>query len=180
MPMKKPSKGSTSQATSTPRQPWKQESKKVEAAVVEKPKKAAKGRKRERSGIPPPFSVSTEELYSILEAWVKDCVVVLSECKREPIEEEKRGVLYCQYHRRSDHHAMDCYALRNIFHEKVTKGDLVIKNGKHADQRMHRPEVAMTFFIGCEDLMEEEAKNIASSNVTLAPLQDEEMTLQIQ
>ena len=103
----------------------------MEVAVVEKPKKAAKGRKRERSGIPPPFSVLVEELYSILKAWVKDGVVVLPECKPEPTEEEKRGALYCWYHRRSDHHTMDCYALRNIFHEKVTMGDLVVKNGKH-------------------------------------------------
>ena len=43
---------------------------------------------------------------------------------------------------------MDYYALRNIFHENVANGDLFIKNGKHANQRMHRPEVAMTFFIG--------------------------------
>lgn len=52
--------------------------------MVEEPKKATKGRKRERNSIPPPFSVSTKELYSILEAWVKDCVVVLPECKCEP------------------------------------------------------------------------------------------------
>lgn len=89
-----------------------------------------------------------EELYSILEAWVKDSMVVLPECKCEPTEEEKRGVLYYWYHRSNDHHTMDYYALRNIFHEKVAKGDLVIKNGKHANQRMHRPEVAMTLFIG--------------------------------
>ena len=72
---------------------------------------------------------------------------------------------------------MDFYALRNIFHEKVAKGDLVIKNGKHADQRMHRLGVAMTFFIRCKDPMEGEAENIASSSVALAPLQDEEMKL---
>ena len=111
-----------------------------------------------------------EELYSILEAWVKDSMVVLLECKREPTEEEKRGVLYYWYHRRSDHHTMDYYALRNIFHEKVAKGDLVIKNGKHANQRMHRTKVAMTLFIGREDPMEEEVGNIASSSAALAPL----------
>ena len=75
---------------------------------------------------------------------------------------------------------MDCYALRNIFHEKVTNGDLVIKNGKRTDQRLHKPEIAMTFFIGCEDQMEEEAGNAASSSIALAPLQDEEMMLRIQ
>ena len=102
----------------------------------------------------PPFTVSTEELYSILEAWLKDGVMVLPECKHEPIEEEKRSPLYCRYHKRCDHHTMDCYALRNIFHDRVAKGDLVIKAGKRADPRMHRLEVAMTFFIGREDFME--------------------------
>ena len=88
--------------------------------------------------------------------------------KHEPIEKEKRGALYCRYHRRSDYYTMDCYALRNIFHEKVAKGELVIKNGKHIDQRMHRPKVAMTSFIGCEDPMEEEDGSVASNS--FAPL----------
>ena len=79
-------------------------------------------------------------------------------------------MLYYWYHRRNDHHTMDYYAIRNIFHEKVAKGDLVIKNGKCADQRMHRLEVAMTFFIGCKDPMEEEVENIASSSSAPAPL----------
>ena len=52
---------------------------------------------------------------------------------------------------------MDCYALRNIFHDRVAKGDLVFKVGKKADLKMRRPEVAMTFFIGCKDPMEKEA-----------------------
>lgn len=42
---------------------------------------------------------------------------------------------------------------------------------------MHKPEVTMTFFIGCEDPKEKEAENIASSSATPEPLQDEEMTL---
>lgn len=54
---------------------------------------------------------------------------------------------------------------------------MVIKNGKRAFQRMNRPEVSMTFFIGCDDPMEEEAENIANSSVAPTPLQDEEMTL---
>lgn len=48
--VKKPSKGSTSQTTSTPKQPWKWESKKVKVDVLEEPKKATKGRKWKRSG----------------------------------------------------------------------------------------------------------------------------------
>ena len=68
--------------------------------MVEKPEKAAKGKKRERCDILPPFSILTEELYSILEAWVKDGAVVLLECKREPTKEKKRGAVYCKYHRR--------------------------------------------------------------------------------
>ena len=50
---------------------------------------------------------------------------------------------------------MDCFALRKRFYEKVPKNDLVIKNEKHMDIRMHRSKVAMTFFMGCEDPMKE-------------------------
>ena len=121
---------------------------------MEEPKKTTKGKKKEKSGMLHPFPVSVEELYSIL----------------EPIEGEKRGALYCQYHSRIDHYTMDCYALRNIFHDKVAKGDLVIKKGKCTNQRMRRPEMAMTFFIGCDDLIEEEAENMASSSVAPTPL----------
>ena len=104
-------------------------------------------------------------------------MVVLLECKWEPIEEKKRGALYCQYHRRSDRNTIDYYALRNIFYEKVAKGDLIIENGKCTNQRMSTLEVAMTFFVKCDDLIEEEGENMASSNVAFVPLQDEEMTL---
>ena len=89
MSMRKPSKGFTSQTVSTPRQSWWRENKKVEVAVVEESKKVVNAKKRERGSIPPPFTVSTEELYSILEVWLKDGVVVLPECKHEPTEEEK-------------------------------------------------------------------------------------------
>ena len=94
MSTRRPSKCLTSQTARASKQSWKWESKKIEAVVVKEMKKATKGRKRERSGIPPPFLVLAEELYSIVDAWVKDGVVVLLAYKREPIEEEKRGTLY--------------------------------------------------------------------------------------
>ena len=53
-----------------------------------------------RGSNPPPFTVSTEELYNILEAWLKDGVVVLLECKPKSTDEEKlvdayiSGMLY--------------------------------------------------------------------------------------
>ena len=125
--------------------------------MTEEPKKVAKGKKRDRGGIPPSFTVSTEELYSILEAWVKDDIVTLPECKHEPTEEEKRNPLYYRYHRRCDHRTMDCYALRNIFHDRVAKGDLIIKARKRVAPRMRRLDVVMAFFLGHEDPMEEEA-----------------------
>lgn len=56
----------------------------MEVVVVEEPKRTTKVRKRARSGIPPPFPFSIEELYSILKVLVKDDVVVLTECKCEP------------------------------------------------------------------------------------------------
>ena len=75
---------------------------------------------------------------------------------------------------------MDCYALGNIFYDRVAKGDLVIKVGKRANPRMCRLEVAMTFFIGCEDPMDKEVENMASSSSTSPPLVDEEMVTRIQ
>nr|POE66823.1 hypothetical protein CFP56_52033 [Quercus suber] len=120
MSIRKPSKGSTSQVVSTPKQPWRREGKKVEVAVAEEPKKVVKNKKRERGGIPPPFTISIK---------------------------------------------------------KVAKRDLVIKAGKRANLRMHRLEVAMTFFIGREDPMEEKAKNMASNSLAPPPLLDEEMHL---
>ena len=61
----------------------------------------------------------------------------------------------------------------------MANGDLVVKNGKRTNQKMHRPKVAMTFFMGCEDPMEEEAGRAASSITASAPLRDEEMKLRI-
>ena len=91
MSVRKLSKGSTSQAVSMPRQPWRRKNKKVEVAMTKETKKVVKGKKREKGSIPPSFTMSTKELYSILETWLKDGVVVLPECKHEPIEEEKRS-----------------------------------------------------------------------------------------
>nr|POE91768.1 hypothetical protein CFP56_48507 [Quercus suber] len=62
----------------------------------------------------------------------------------------------------------------------VAKKDLVIKNGKHTDQRMHMLEVAMTFFMECEDPTGEEAWSMVGSSSTPPPMQDEEMMLRIQ
>ena len=45
---------------------------------------------------------------------------------------------------------------------------------------MYRPEMAKAFFIGCEDPIEKEAENIASSSAAPVPLQDVEITLRIQ
>ena len=75
---------------------------------------------------------------------------------------------------------MDCYALRNIFHDRVAKGDLFVKAKKRANRRMRRLEVAMTFLLGSEDPMEEEAENMASNSSALPSLVDEEMIARIQ
>ena len=78
--------------------------------------------------------MSTEELYSILEAWVKDSVVMLPEFKHEPTIEEKQNPLYCRYHKRCDHHTMDYYALRNIFHDREAKEIWLSKLGRELIQ----------------------------------------------
>ena len=67
MSVRKPLKGLTSQAVSASRQPWRTENK-VEVAMTEKPTKIAKGKKRDRGGIPLPFTVSTVSTLG-LEKW---------------------------------------------------------------------------------------------------------------
>lgn len=62
----------------------------------------------------------------------------------------------------------------------MANGDLVVRNGKRADQRMHVPKIAMTFFVGCKDPMEEEAGNAASSSFAPPLMQDEEMPLRVR
>jgi len=59
-------------------------------------------------------------------------------------------------------------------------GDLVIKARKKADLRMRKPEVVMTFFIGREDPIKEEAENMAGSNSAPPPLPNEEIVMIIQ
>lgn len=51
-------------------------------------------RERERGIIPPPFTVSIEELYSILEVWVRYGVVVLPKCKCEPTDEKNKNKVH--------------------------------------------------------------------------------------
>ena len=58
--------------------------------------------------------------------------------------------------------------------------DLVIKTRKKADPRICRPKVVMNFFMGREDPIEEEAKNMAINSSTPPPLLDEEMIMIIQ
>ena len=57
MSVRKPSKASTSQVVSTPRQSWRREGKKVEVALVEEPKKVVKNKKREREVVFPVLSL---------------------------------------------------------------------------------------------------------------------------
>lgn len=69
----------------------------------------------------------------------------------------------------------------SIFHEKVAKGKLVLKNvAELTKQRMHRPEVVMTFFISNEDPIEDEAGSITTISSMVPPAHSEEMALKIQ
>ena len=118
MSVRKPSKGLTSQVASVSKQSWKRESKKIKATMVEETKKAMQSRKRERSGIPHSFSLSVEKLYSILDTWIKDRVVVLLPCKHKPIEEEAE-VSFSVGITGEVIIIPGFLCLRNIFHEKV-------------------------------------------------------------
>lgn len=58
--VRKSTKSSTSYTSNVSKPPWKQASKKIEVVVVEEVRKGARGKKRERDGIPPLFTISAE------------------------------------------------------------------------------------------------------------------------
>nr|POF03727.1 hypothetical protein CFP56_06646 [Quercus suber] len=90
--------------------------------------------------------------------------------KLSDLQQEKQRVSerLLEYIQRLRELSLLCYDLV----EKERPVDVCI-----SDPRMHRPEVAMTFFMGHEDPTEEEVENMASSSSTPLPLQNEDENL---
>ena len=40
--------------------------------------------------------------------------------------EDQCHELYCHYHRKLNHPIINCYTLRNIFHERLRKGEIIL------------------------------------------------------
>ena len=74
----------------------------------------------------PHFPCSMREVQTIFKNWVKDGVLVLRSLATPPTEVDKAMDNYCVYHQLVKHPTKDCWALRNIFHQKIADGELQI------------------------------------------------------
>jgi hypothetical protein len=73
---------------------------------------------------PPPVPCTLEEMMAILNKWVADGVVKLSEVSKKATEEDKKNPKFCYFHQYLHHSKTDCWTLRRKFHEKIQDGTL--------------------------------------------------------
>ena len=68
---------------------------------------------------------------------MKDGVLVLCQPATLPTEANKARKNYCVYHQLVKYPAKDCWALRNIFHQKIADGELQITTRPEKDRATH-------------------------------------------
>ena len=71
---------------------------------------------------------------AILNKWVENSIVKLSEISKKVIEEDKKNPKFCYFHQYVHHSTADCWTLRIKFHEKIQDGTLELPQAK---QRVH-------------------------------------------
>ena len=76
---------------------------------------------------PPLVPCTTEEMIAILDKWVADGIVKLPEAQKIAIEEDKKNLKFCRFHRYVYHSTTDCWTLRRKFHEKIRDGTLELR-----------------------------------------------------
>ena len=69
-------------------------------------------RRKEFGESPAPVPCTKEEMIAILNRWVADGIIRLSEVREEVTEEEKRSPKYCHFHRCIKHSTTDCWGIR--------------------------------------------------------------------
>jgi hypothetical protein len=60
---------------------------------------------------PPPVPCTTEEMIAILDKWVADGIVKLSEAQKKATKEHKKNLKFCCFHRYVHHSTADCWTL---------------------------------------------------------------------
>ena len=101
---------------------------------------------------PPPYPCSMEDVYALLEVWVKDGHVQLPQVRRHVTEAERKSGCFCVYHQSTTHPTEDCYQLRQIFQTHY-------KNGEFEATVQTQPLPAHAV-LGAGPLMIEELKEI--------------------
>jgi hypothetical protein len=83
---------------------------------------------------PPPIHCTLEEMIAILDKWVADGVVKLSEVSKKATEEDKKNPKFCYFHQYIHHSTADYWTLRRKFHEKIQDRTLELPQAK---QKVH-------------------------------------------
>ena len=74
---------------------------------------------------------------AILNKWVADGVVKLSEVSKKATEEDKKNPKFCYFHQYLHHSKTDCWTLRRKFHEKIQDGTLELPLAQQKVQTDH-------------------------------------------
>uniref|UniRef100_A0A2N9GLZ0 Retrotransposon gag domain-containing protein n=1 Tax=Fagus sylvatica TaxID=28930 RepID=A0A2N9GLZ0_FAGSY len=73
-------------------------------------------------------------MMAILNKWVANGIVNLSEVSKKATEEDKKNPKFCYFHQYVHHSTADCWTLRRKFNEKIQDGTLEIPQAK---QKVH-------------------------------------------
>ncbi|KAF7839558.1 reverse transcriptase [Senna tora] len=73
---------------------------------------------------PPPYPCSMEDVYALLEIWVRDGNIELPKVNHQVTEADRKSGHFCVFHQSTTHPTEDCYQLRQIFQRRYKAGEL--------------------------------------------------------
>ncbi|KAF7826492.1 reverse transcriptase [Senna tora] len=73
---------------------------------------------------PPPYPCSMEDVYTLLEIWVRDGNIELPKVKHQVTEADRKSGHFCVFHQSTTHPTEDCYQLRQIFQRRYKAREL--------------------------------------------------------
>ncbi|PON49129.1 hypothetical protein PanWU01x14_232150 [Parasponia andersonii] len=81
--------------------------------------------------IPLEIPLDKKKLETLVKAWIEDGQLKECPVDKLPTQEEKRNPRYYLYHSKVAHSTTDYYAIRRLYHLKVSKGEIVKTRVRH-------------------------------------------------
>ena len=137
--------------------------------------KETKSFKKGRREDPPEFPCSMDRVHALLDAWLKEKEIRLPFVEKLPSAEDKQNALYCRFHRRINHSTKDCRTLRQIFQDRLKKGEIIVEPNtvEQAPFPQHRNDGAVMACIEDSELPISEnvpSGQLESNNGLIEPL----------